>query len=397
MQALSLLVLGASRYQVPTIDYARSKGIKVIVADNVPDNPGHQRADKSYSIDTTDREKILLMAKDEGISAAIAPCTDVAVTTAAYVNQHLGNSALTVSVAQTLTSKLKFRDFQYRNGLPHPLAIKVDDAKDIPETLDFSDPWIIKPDRSSGSKGIFIVKNQRELLTRFSESQAMSLNNLVCVEQFIQGYQGTIEGWIKDGQIEQAFYLDRQTAAPPFVCTVGHRTPSNIPRAVKENVLSAIQQLWSLLQVDNTVFDVDYVWDGNQALILEASPRLGGNSITELVSQSYGINLLELAVNLTLGLQTNSSVYKNGGKPSAVILLGVDKKGVLVKDEQSLVELQAKPWVNSIEFHSEPGEEVEEFVNGRHCLTTVFISADSYQSLVEREAIVRQLSPVKVI
>jgi len=394
MQNHTLLVLGASRYQLPTIDYALSQGIRVIVADNVPDNPGHQRADKTFIIDTTDREAILAMANDEGVTAAIAPCTDVAVLTAVYVNQQLGNSTLTFSVAETLTSKLKFRECQRKLNLPHPSAVKVEDVNSIAETLDYTEPWIIKPDRSSGSKGIFIVKNQQELLNRFPQSQAMSLNNLVCLEQFIQGYQGTVEGWIVNGKVEQAFFLDRQTAQAPYVCTVGHRTPSKLSQEIKDEVLSTVQQLWSLLEVDNTVFDVDYIWSGDQTIILEASPRLGGNSITELISLSYGVDLLEAAVNLALGIKTNKPSFENEEKPSAVILLGVDKRGMLNINNQAVRDLQKKSWLNSIEFHAEPGEEVEAFVNGRHCLATVFISADSYEDLVERETFVRQFSPL---
>ena len=83
----TLLVLAASTYQVPAIETAKRLGYRVITTDNIPSNPGHSIADASFGEDTTNLDGILALAKSENISGVIAPGTDVAVMTAAYLSE----------------------------------------------------------------------------------------------------------------------------------------------------------------------------------------------------------------------------------------------------------------------------------------------------------------------
>lgn len=389
MKNKALLVLGASRYQLPMIEHARSKEVRVIVTDNVPDNPGHKVANKSYLVDTTDHQAVLEIATQEKIDGVIAPCTDIAVQTAAFINEKLDKNGVSFQAAQILTSKLKFREFQKKHDFSNPNSIAIENIDITAQELDFSHKWIIKPDRSSGSKGIFIIENQAELIERYPESLAMSVNGKVSIEQFIDGYQGTVEGVIKDGKIQTLFYLDRQTAQAPFVCTIGHRTPSQLHREVKLKVEEALQDLFVSLQVDNTVFDVDYIWDGEKVFILEASPRLGGNSITQLLSLAYDADLLDWAMNSVLFENKALAKIKHTEQNAAVVLLGAEEAGVLTINESSLHKIQQYSWVSSIEVHANNKARVEKFINGRYCLATVFIIADTYDELVERESTIR--------
>ena len=50
----TILVLAASRYQLPTITSAKRLGYRVITTDNLPENPGHALADVNYLVDTLD-------------------------------------------------------------------------------------------------------------------------------------------------------------------------------------------------------------------------------------------------------------------------------------------------------------------------------------------------------
>ena len=83
MSRPALLVLAASTYQLRTIRTAKRLGYRVVTTDNVPTNPGHALADQAYSTDTTDLEGVLAIARRERLDGVIAPCTDVAVPTAA--------------------------------------------------------------------------------------------------------------------------------------------------------------------------------------------------------------------------------------------------------------------------------------------------------------------------
>ena len=67
----SILILGAGIYQVPLIREAQARGFRAVIA-SIPGNyPGFAVADKVYYTDTTDKEAILCIAKQERVSAVV--------------------------------------------------------------------------------------------------------------------------------------------------------------------------------------------------------------------------------------------------------------------------------------------------------------------------------------
>src|SRR4051794_19514480 len=126
MNERTLLVLGASVHQLDVITRARARHLRVAVADNVPENPGHGLADVSYLVDTTDVDAIDAVARAEHVDGVIAACTDVAVPTAAAVSARLGLPGVDPAAAALVTSKLAFRAWQHEQGLPAPVAFDAD-------------------------------------------------------------------------------------------------------------------------------------------------------------------------------------------------------------------------------------------------------------------------------
>ena len=73
------MILGAGVYQLPLIKQAKEMGLTTIVASIPGDYPGFDCADKSYYIDTTDKESLLKVAKKEEIDGIVTTGSDVAV------------------------------------------------------------------------------------------------------------------------------------------------------------------------------------------------------------------------------------------------------------------------------------------------------------------------------
>ena len=190
----TLLVLAASVNQIPAIETAKRMGYRTITTDNVPENPGHALADSSFGIDTTDVENILALARAEHVSGVIAPGTDVAVVTAAHVSQQLHLLGPPVAAACILTQKYQFREFLRRSGFACPRALLLNEGQVPDEGLFDGRSWLIKPNRSSGSKGVFILSTYEEFLAHVAESRAFSLDRTAVLEEFVNGTQHTCEG-----------------------------------------------------------------------------------------------------------------------------------------------------------------------------------------------------------
>ena len=57
------MLLGGARHQVPAISAARRLGLRTVLCDYLPHNPGQFFSDVFYRESTTDRERMLEIAR----------------------------------------------------------------------------------------------------------------------------------------------------------------------------------------------------------------------------------------------------------------------------------------------------------------------------------------------
>jgi biotin carboxylase len=380
----TLLILAASTYQMDAIRTAKRLGYRVVTTDNRPDNPGHSLADRAYGADTTDIDAVIKIGRYEKVSGVISPCTDVAVTTAALVARELGLVGVPPNAAGILTDKTAFRRFLHEQGIPAPeFHVVSSDAKQMPKVSWQKSSWIIKPDFSSGSKGIFVVGNDMELAERLPQSREFSPTGTVLLERFIEGHQATCEGVLVGGRVRLSIILDRQTAAAPYVVTTGHHIPSKLGAEALALLKERLECVWSSLGVVDGPFDCDFVWSEGEVFLLEMTPRLGGNSISQLLRVATGFDLVEYAVHHACGVQSQLP-NELSIQPTAVILLGTTRSGCLCYDERELEALSSESWVSSVALEVAHGTKVAPFINGRHRVGEAYVTANSRNYLDSR-------------
>jgi biotin carboxylase len=372
----ALMVLAASTYQIPAIRTAKRMGYRVITTDNAPSNPGHAFADASYDADTTDQERVLDIARKEGISGIIAAGTDVAVVTASYVAEQLHLPGPPLNAARILTHKQYFREFLSTTEFLCPLALPLASDKLPTSELFNGRNWLIKPSRSSGSKGVFVVRSEAEFLSRVAESRAFSMDGTCVLEEFIEGTQHTCEGVLKNGQVQLSLLTDRSTAAFPYTATTGHTVPSRLPLAIQTLALSVIENVLRRLGVSSGPFDCDFVADNDRISIIEITPRLGGNSLSSLFMAALDFDLVAYAVSHACG-DTYPLPQPSQPRPAAIAILGVERSGSLSWSETEAAALRRECWVDTILFDQPPGTAVKPFVNGRHRVGEVLITGSN--------------------
>ncbi len=380
----SLLILGGALYQLNAISGGRSLGFRVVTADNRPDNPGHTIADASFNVDTTDGPGILRIAKSEQVSGILSPGTDVAVLTAALVAAELELIGPPVGAALVCTDKSSFRRFQHRIGVPAPWiqSIVADNVDHIQTT---EGVVIVKPNQSSGSKGTRVVQSKQELRKTIEVACSYSLDGKAIVEEYISGLQGTIEGFIEDGKLIWSVIFDRETALMPYVATYGHRYPTRLSPERQGRLIDQVTRLCRLLGVSSGPVDCDFVSTEKNDVILEMTPRLGGNSISKLCELSGMGNLIRTTIEWASG-------HKSSGWPAlckptsatAVVLLGSPHSGRLWYNASEERALRATDWVMDIEWEREIGESVNAFIDGRHRCGAAFIHATCRDELDKR-------------
>jgi biotin carboxylase len=381
---MKLLALGASNYQVPTILKAKSLGHTVVTSDNVPDNPGHKLASISYNVDTTDIPAITAIAVKEKVDGVISPATDVAVPTAASVSETLNLPGPRLASALTMTDKSKFRDFLEINGLPTPRCYPFWEPIFPSQCPMDSGPWIIKPNRSSGSKGVFRISSPEEFTRHALDTLGYSLDKSAVLEQYISGSQHTGEGIIENGVVKTLLITDRETAPSPYVATWAHKVPTSLSKSEQANVVGFLNGLLALLRLQKGPFDCDFVVTSQGAVhMLEISPRIGGNSLSTLFDTALESDLLGYAVSYALGVKNWEITALPEPKPVAVVLLGVMTGGRATWDERAEHALSKLPGVLSFTMDIIQGAEVGPFINGRGRLGEMLLIAENRQKLDE--------------
>jgi biotin carboxylase len=155
-----LLMLGAAPMQVPAIRYAKGRGLHVITCDYRPDNPGHQWADESHNVSTTDADAVLALARERRVDGVVAYASDPAAPTAAFVAGRLGLPTNPYGAVLTLARKDRFRAHLHAHGFRCPAFAAVGDAAEAAAALPrLGLPVVVKPIDSSGSKGVTVVRD----------------------------------------------------------------------------------------------------------------------------------------------------------------------------------------------------------------------------------------------
>ena len=362
----TLLVLAASAYQVPTIRTAKALGYRVVTTDNVPANPGHALADACFGVDTTHRDDVLALARAERVDGVIAPGTDVAVETAAFVAEQLGLPGPGLDAARTLTRKRAFREFLRDAGLPCPVVVDTGEAtRPTADRLLRESRWLVKPNRSSGSKGVFIVDAAADLASRIAESRAFSIDGEALLEEFVEGTQHTCEAFVQQGRVALSLVTDRDTAAPPHTATRGHRVPSRLTERRRREAIEAIEQILRLTAIVDGPLDCDFVVAADRIVVIEMTPRLGGNSLSHLFRVALDVDLVAAAVRHACG-DAVALPPQRAPSPAAIAILGVERSGRLAWDAAQARGLAQEPWVESLCFDVAQADDVAAFVNGRH-------------------------------
>lgn len=379
-----ILIFPASTYQLPFIEKAIEMGLYVITLDNVPNNPGHVIAHKSYNISTTNDKEIIEVCKYEHVDAVLSPCSDVSLIALSKVGEALNLISPNTLCTKTLTSKINFRTFQCNQGIPHP---EFQALSSYDEGIKLSFPFIMKPDVSLGSKGVFIVEDKSEFCSRYVETRTYSLSKKIVIEKEIHGHHLTVEGIMRNGKLHKMFVSDRITAPNPYTATWGHIMPSiySNNEEIISRITLQIEKIFMNLNYTDGIFDSDIVFDNSgEVYIIELTPRVGGNSLVRLIKAAYGFDIVDYALKQALGINELIKFTK----PDSFFklkLLGSMYESVMRYELDEIECLKQHPDILHIQLDYPSGSIVQPFINGRNRAGEVLFRASSIVELENME------------
>ncbi len=298
-----ILILGGSDFQIPLIKHAKQKGLYVITCDYLPDNPGHNLSDEYHNVSTTDLNAVLDLAKELHIDAIATFSSDPAIPTVAYVANHLNLPGPSFSAVESLSVKDKFRSLMQKSGLRTPSFWVVENTK-LPQDLNATSRYIVKPVDSSGSRGVKLSDGSIDDLKACIEyAKTYSRCGRCILEEYIDGEQIHGDGFLRDGKLFHAylgnhvFYKKTQSFIP-----ISTQWPSKFNQTVLDDLTLQIEKLSEASGYFDGPINIEArINQAGEVFVIEMGARNGGNFVPIIQNRLTGFDYVDAALRISLG------------------------------------------------------------------------------------------------
>lgn len=317
-----LMILGASILQLPAIEKAKEMGLDVVVVDMNPDAVGFKVPGiEKEIISTIDIQAVISAAKRHRIDGIMTLATDMPMRTVAAVAKEMNLIGIDEETALKATNKAEMRKALQVNNVPIPKFYVVsnkDEYKDV--VKQFNVPFIVKPADSSGSRGIFEVKdihNEDLIVEAYEYCHPFSRVGDVVVEEYMEGPEVSVETLTVNGECHVIQITDKLTTCAPHYVEMGHSQPTMLSKEIAEQISKVAKAANKAIGIKNGPSHTEIIVTKQGPKIVELGARLGGDNITtHLVPLSTGVDMVECCIKIALG--EIPDIKKKWNKGSAI-------------------------------------------------------------------------------
>ncbi len=301
MMKKRLLILGTQFEFTQLVRLATGRGYYTVVCDGYPDGPARAFADRQYTVDVHEIERIAQICREEQIDHIVTSFSDimfecmVKIADAAGLPCYLHEDQLKYYRSKEETKRrcrklgIRVPDFRY-------ITDPEDDSLD-----DFRYPAVIKPVDSYGSRGLSIVTSRKEVGEHFAEAAQFSENGrCALLETLSQGQELNCMAFVLHGQVHLISIADRMTRPldeQHIPINYAIRYPSQHYDAVSEKVRSIFSRFAASTGQDYGPMAMQCFWDGEEIEVCEIAGRFFGFE-HEVVTITTGLDMEELLLDM---------------------------------------------------------------------------------------------------
>jgi len=305
MHSKRILILGAGRYNVPSIQAAREAGFTTLVADKNPDAPGLKAADRALPIDLNDCDSLCRSVAQYGGVNGVVSMAEVGVRAAAEISARLGLPSISKEAAANATSKAAMRRCWQNTGYSTSFEVvaSLDEARSAVDRLGHF-PLIFKPDRSfGGSRGVTRVQHAQEIAEAFCSAQSGGLPNTeVVIEYWVEGSEHSAEVLIWQGQTSLLCIGQKVKSLPPYRVDVSVQYPAPLSLIRESTVADMCHQAVTALGLTQGVAHIEFGYTDQGPVLFELGARCGGGHTPQIAHHVSGVNEFVEACRIACGV-----------------------------------------------------------------------------------------------
>ena len=353
-----LFIIGASALQLPAIKKAKEMGLYVGVADFNPEAIGINYADEYFNVSTIDEEGIYKAAKAFGADGIMTLATDMPMRSLSYACEKLGLTSISYETSIKATDKGEMIKAFKENGVECPWFYIIDNVsqiEDIKEKIEY--PCISKPTDNSGSRGVMLINDEKELKDALFYSSENGRSGSVIIEEYLQGSEVSVEIMVVDEKPYVLQVTDKLTTGAPHFVEVGHSQPSRLGNESLEQIKDLAKRAVKAIGINGGPAHVEIMLTQSGPKMIELGARMGGDSITtHLVPLSTGIDMIKATIQCSLGEEID--IEKKWDKGSAIRFL--DCPSGVIQSISGVEDAKKIEGVKEISFTKDIGDTVGE-------------------------------------
>ena len=326
-----------------------------------------------------DYDETLAVAKKYNVSAIVTAATDKPLVMMARIAQELNLPFYSVETAVWSTDKYQMKQRFIQGDVPCAQGRLIHRAE---EATDLYFPVICKPRDNSGSRGVKLCRDLKELQECIDEALQYSKLDTVLVEEFIEGREFSIESLHYEGKTEVIQFTEKKTTEFPYNVELGHKQPANLTVAQKDCIREIIAKIASALKFENCPSHTELKVNERGIFIIETSPRLGGDFITStLTPLSTGINLEDQLLHIALGEKVDTTTGRVD-KASGVCFFSYPE-GEVVHISDKISEVSSWPMISNFELKLKEGDKVNPITSSLSRYGQFIVSGDTSKEVEE--------------
>lgn len=299
-----ILILGAGQFMIPAIKIAKEMGLTVVVSDRNENAEGFYYSDYHATVDITDIEGTLNVAKKYNIDG-ILPLNDFGVKTAAVIADELSLTGISPDTANLCTDKRLMRKTWEKSGVPCPkfkIVKNYSEAKKTADEIGF--PVITKPpDTMGGSRGVVKINNSKELKEAFEFATSFTKQDSILLEEYVFGDECSVESVVYNSDIHVIAISDKTKLPPPYRVDKSVTYPTKHSQKMQNEIKNVTKDAISSLGITNGATHLELSVTDKGIRLFEIGARTGGGGIIAGIQVPivYGVNMMRETIRIALG------------------------------------------------------------------------------------------------
>lgn len=271
--------------------------------------------------------------------------------------------------------------FQFAEG--------VNDVQKIKDQFGF--PFILKPTKLSGSRGVYLCNNQKDFNQWIDFMRKFDYQGPFLIEEYLQGSEVSVETLTIDGKHHIIGITDKLKTQPPLFVELGHVHPTQLPQENQEHIREMVVNFLNVANYQFGPAHTELILTKEGPKIVESQARLGGDRIPKLVHLATGIELESVIFKGLKGIHPPTP-QKNG----VAMIRYFEWPSGQIESIEGLDKVNELPNIIHVESSLQVGDVIPEIKDSASRYGYVIVFAKTYKEVSEKLDTVMSMIQIKV-